>query len=91
MNNTSIPTVDLKRQLVSIAELAPFLGLTVRHVRKLRTQRLIPYIQLGRLIRYDPNEVLKAIQRLTIKEQGAEAAEMITTRRRRRKPSPSAL
>jgi excisionase family DNA binding protein len=33
------------------------LGVQVRHVRRLVSERLIPFIKWGRLLRFDPNEI----------------------------------
>jgi hypothetical protein len=41
----------------------------LRHLDNLRHKRLIPFIRLGRSIRYDPVAAHKALQKLTIKEQ----------------------
>lgn len=73
---------SLPRQLVTIEEIAPFIGCSVRHVRNLRNQRLIPYVPLGRLIRYNPEKVMEAIEKLTVKEQGAEPAPIPRSYRR---------
>ena len=51
-------------------ELAKELRVSQRHLINLRNRRLIPYIKLGRLIRYDRAAVQKAIQKLSIKELG---------------------
>ena len=41
---------------------------SLRHLVDLRNKRLIPFIRLGRSIRYDPNAVQRALEKLTIKE-----------------------
>jgi hypothetical protein len=61
----------MEKRLLSNKELAPIIGCSWRHVMTLREKRLIPYVQLGRLVRYDPTEVMKAIQKLTIREHAA--------------------
>ena len=71
-------------RLLTAKELAPMLGCSWRHVLALRDQRLIPYVRLGRLVRYDPEEVRQAIERLTIREQGHESPK--TPRSYRRPP-----
>jgi excisionase family DNA binding protein len=43
--------------LLSIDELAEHLGVTVRHVRRLVAERRVPYLKVGRLVRFDPEDV----------------------------------
>ena len=43
--------------LLDINDLADHLGVNVRHVRRLVTERRIPYIKWGHLLRFDPREV----------------------------------
>ncbi len=45
------------RQLVSIEDLASSLGVSVRHVRRLVSERRIPFHKWGRLLRFDVHEV----------------------------------
>jgi excisionase family DNA binding protein len=42
------------------------LGISPRHLRDLRAQRLIPFVRLGRSIRFDPVAVAQAVKRLTV-------------------------
>ena len=39
-----------------------------RHIVSLREKRLIPFIKLGRCVRYDLDAVNKALEKLTIRE-----------------------
>jgi excisionase family DNA binding protein len=50
---------ELPRRLLNITELAEFLGVNTRHVRRLVAERRIPFIKWGHLIRFDPVEVVK--------------------------------
>jgi predicted DNA-binding transcriptional regulator AlpA len=60
-----------KKRLITESELAEILTCSVRHLQNLRRWKLIPYVRLGpRLVRYDPSEVERAIQKLTIREHG---------------------
>jgi excisionase family DNA binding protein len=43
--------------LLSIDELADHLGVTVRHVRRLIAERRIPFLKVGRLVRFNPEEI----------------------------------
>lgn len=58
--DSSIPKLKNRaprRPLLSIAEVADYLGVNVRHVRRLVTERRIPYIKWGHLLRFDPTEI----------------------------------
>lgn len=46
-----------RRPLLSIAEVADWLGVDVRHVRRLVQERRIPFIKWGHLLRFDPDEI----------------------------------
>jgi excisionase family DNA binding protein len=48
---TEISTIP---QLLTIDQLAGRLGITVRHVRRLVADRRVPYVKVGRLVRFDP-------------------------------------
>ena len=55
-------------QLLTEKQQAALLRVCERHLINLRNKRLIPYIKLGRSIRYDPEAVQRAIQKLSIRE-----------------------
>ena len=44
-------------RLLSIAEVADYLGVEVRHVRRLVHERRIPFIKWGHLLRFDSDEI----------------------------------
>src|SRR4051794_20710062 len=46
-------------RLVGIEELAAHLGVSVRHVRRLVSERRIPFHKWGRLLRFDISEVVE--------------------------------
>ncbi|MGH9155598.1 MAG: helix-turn-helix domain-containing protein [Acidimicrobiales bacterium] len=46
------------------------LGVTVRYVRRLVAERRIPYIKLGHLLRFDPDEVDAWLDRARVSELG---------------------
>lgn len=54
---THVDEVDLPRRLLNITELADFLGVNTRHVRRLVAERRIPFIKWGHLIRFDPHDI----------------------------------
>jgi excisionase family DNA binding protein len=51
MTNTQLPT------LLDIPSLAQHLGVTERHIRRLVFEKRIPYVKVGRLVRFDPTEI----------------------------------
>jgi len=44
-------------QLLTIDQLAEQLGITVRHVRRLIAERRVPYLEVGKLVRFDPAKI----------------------------------
>ena len=48
---------DTLPRLLSIDQLADHLGTSPRHIRRLIAERRIPYVKVGRLIRFDPAEI----------------------------------
>ena len=44
-------------QLLTMDALAKHLGVTHRHVRRLVDEKRVPYLKVGRLVRFDPAEV----------------------------------
>lgn len=54
----TIPTVTAEDgSLWDIGAVASRLGVQVRHVRRLVSERRIPFIKWGRLLRFDPAEI----------------------------------
>jgi excisionase family DNA binding protein len=49
--------IDTLPQLLSIDQLADRLGTTVRHVRRLVADKRIPYLKVGKLVRFDADEI----------------------------------
>ncbi len=43
--------------LLTIEELAEHLGVTVRHVRRQIAERRVPYLKVGHLVRFYPDEI----------------------------------
>ena len=46
-------------QLLDSAELADQLRITERHVRRLVAERRIPYVKVGRFVRFDPEDIAR--------------------------------
>ena len=44
-------------QLIDIPQLAAVLGTSIRHIRRLIAEHRIPYLKVGRLIRFDPADI----------------------------------
>jgi excisionase family DNA binding protein len=53
----TLATTSTLPQLLTIDQLAEQLNVSVRHVRRLVAERRVPYLKVGRLIRFDPSEV----------------------------------
>ena len=46
-------------ELIGIATLAERLGDSERHIRRLVAERRIPYLKVGRYVRFDPAEIAR--------------------------------
>jgi len=44
-------------KLLTIDELAERLGVTPRHIRRLVAERRVPFLRVGRFIRFDPAKI----------------------------------
>ena len=51
--------------LLTIEELAEHLGVTVRHVRRLIAERRVPFVKVGRFVRFDPAAITAWLGRST--------------------------
>ena len=52
-----MPAAEALPHLLTIEELADHLGVTERHVRRLVAERGIPFLKVGRFVRFDPSDV----------------------------------
>jgi excisionase family DNA binding protein len=50
-------TTSDSARLVDIATVAGYLGVNVRHIRRLVAERRIPYVKWGHLLRFDMDEI----------------------------------
>jgi excisionase family DNA binding protein len=57
---TSLPA------LLDASELAERLGITERHVRRLVAERRIPFVKVGRFVRFNPGAVTAWLERATV-------------------------
>ena len=69
-------TTDTLPQLLDIDHLAAHLGTSHRHIRRLIAEKRIPYVKVGRLIRFDPGEIREWLDR------GRHPSEAVHARRR---------
>ncbi len=51
-----MPVAELPN-LLTIDQLAVHLGVTPRHVRRLISERRLPFLKVGRLVRFDPKGI----------------------------------
>ena len=54
--------------LVTEKELATLLNISWQHLVNLRKRRLVPFVRLGKSVRYSPTKVAKALEKLTVEE-----------------------
>ena len=54
-----MPDTKALPRLLSIEQLAEHLGVTERHVRRLVAERRVPFLKVGKFIRFDPAEIAK--------------------------------
>jgi excisionase family DNA binding protein len=52
-----MPGTEELPRLLSIGQLAERLGTTPRHVRRLVAERRVPFVKVGRLVRFDPEDI----------------------------------
>jgi hypothetical protein len=66
-----LPTTNgsaaLLAKLIDEEAVADSLGISRRHLTYLRQRRLIPYVKLGRCVRFNPVDVSQAVTALTVK------------------------
>ena len=58
-----------RQPLITEKAQAELLGCSLRHLINLRNRRLVPFVRLGKLVRYNPDNVQKAVEKLTIRER----------------------
>jgi excisionase family DNA binding protein len=54
--------------LLTVEELADHLGVTVRHIRRLIAERRISFLKVGRLVRFDPDDVTNWLAAVRVNE-----------------------
>lgn len=73
MPSVTIPRPSPLRKLVNERELAALLGVSSTHLGHLRKRRILPYLLLGKAVRYCPDDVAAALDRLTVRPPGVQA------------------
>ncbi len=63
-------STDTLPQLLTIDQLAEHLGITVRHVRRLIAERRVPYLKVGKLVRFDPAEIAGWLDEARVRHSG---------------------
>jgi excisionase family DNA binding protein len=58
------------RRLNTAKQQAEALNCSLRHLAKLKARRVIPYVKLGKSLRFDPEAVQRAIEKLSVREIG---------------------
>jgi hypothetical protein len=53
-------------KLYTTAEIADFLSLCERSIGNLRKKKIIPYLRVGKIIRFQPEKVLEALNKFEI-------------------------
>jgi excisionase family DNA binding protein len=61
---------DEVRRLVDIEALALWLGTSVRHVRRMVADKRVPYLKVGHLVRFDPDDIMVWIQNQKVSSFG---------------------
>ena len=52
------------KSIMTTAEVAEALGISQTHVHELRKQGILPYLKLGKSIRFEKSKLIKAIEKL---------------------------
>ena len=59
---------EFKQILVNEKDMAKMLGISQVFLIKLRRQKRVPYFKIGEAVRYDPHEVIIALEKFAVKE-----------------------
>lgn len=63
------PANELLPELLDAFALATRLGITERHVRRLVAERRIPFVKVGRFVRFHPNAVAAWLEHRAVETQ----------------------
>lgn len=56
------PSVQVQEGLLTVEEVGRYLGVNVRHVRRLVQERRLRFVKWGRLLRFDPADVQRFVE-----------------------------
>lgn len=56
----------IRAPLIRLEDVADRLGVNERHIRRLIAERRVPYLKIGHLIRFDPNDIEHWIEKSRI-------------------------
>jgi excisionase family DNA binding protein len=59
----TLATTSTLPQLLTIDQLAEQLDVSVRHVRRLIAERRVPYLKVGKFVRFDPAGIAEWLDR----------------------------
>jgi excisionase family DNA binding protein len=59
----TLATTSTLPQLLTIDQLAEQLNVSVRHVRRLVAERRVPYLKVGKFVRFDPTDIASWLER----------------------------
>ena len=77
--NTATPE-ELGPRMVGIDAVAAYLGVSVRHVRRLVNERRIPFYKWSRLLRFDPVEIAAWVEETRVEPGGPLSRGRVPTR-----------
>jgi hypothetical protein len=60
---------EYKQILVNEETMAKMLGISKPYLIKLRYARQVPCLKIGRSVRYDPHEVVIALEKFAVREE----------------------
>ena len=61
--------IEHKSILVREADMAKLLGISTPYMIKLRNLRKVPFLQIGKSVRYDPYRVKEVLQKYAVEEE----------------------
>ena len=64
-------TTETVPHLLTIDQLAEQLGSSPRHLRRLIAERRVPYLKVGRYVRFDPQEIAAWLDELRVSRRQA--------------------
>lgn len=73
-------TSKYAERLLDVDEVADSLGVTKRFVRRLVAERRIPFVKVGKFVRFDPVEIRLWIDRQRVEPQRGRAREYAVRR-----------